>query len=213
MVSRLAGSEFDLTSVAEPGMIITLGVMLSIAAGCAAPFAVDPRLRASVPLLAWWFCSTLGVISLFYCLSISTVPSFAPRITATGKIYDCVERHMGKRTSKFGFSFVPEHGDLINLETLLIIPRWGNAEKVNGRICRIVYLDDKGRDPKNEAIEIEIVKGDHAGWHDSLDARPFGFWLGIPFGLALIFFGVVGSQIKNDKIKITDTGRFGKAPR
>ncbi len=117
--------------------------------------------------------------------------------TASGgrKAYDCVDKSIG-RTTKFGFRFVPEHGDPIDIETLIIIPGWANAEKFNGRVWRIVYLEDRDRDPKNEAIDIEIVSGDHAGWHDSRDARTFGFWLGIPAAIALKCFGILGIKFR-----------------
>jgi hypothetical protein len=42
----------------------------------------------------------------------------------------------------------------------------------NGRAFRVVYLEDSKRVLKNEAIDIEILSGKHAGFHDSLDARP-----------------------------------------
>jgi hypothetical protein len=45
---------------------------------------------------------------------------------------------------------------------------------------------------KNEAVDIEILSGEHAGFHDSLDARLAGRWLGIPIGAAFFTFGFAG---------------------
>jgi hypothetical protein len=132
-----------------------------------------------------------------YGMSHSTVPSFAPRITAVGKASDCIEKSVG-RSNKFVFRFVPEGGSPINIETVIIMPHWGNDGKFNGRTLRIVYLNDIARSPSNEAIDIEILDGDNAGWHDSLDARPFGVWLGIPIGAALGGFGYFGIGYKKD---------------
>jgi hypothetical protein len=181
-------------------------IMLSVFVAFAVPLAVvlslNSRLRASVPLVVWWFFSILGFVLIPYSLSVSTSPSLAPRVAAVGKAYDCVDKSIG-RTTKFGFRFVPEHGDPIDIETLIIIPGWANAEKFNGRIWRIVYLEDRDRDPKNEAIDIEIVSGDHAGWHDSRDARPFGFWLGIPAAIALMCFGILGIRFRKGGVTST----------
>lgn len=61
-----------------------------------------------------------------------------------------------------------------------------------------LYLDDDQRVFKNEAIDIEILSGKNMGFHDSYDARPFGKWLGIPFGTALGVFGFVGLKYMKD---------------
>jgi hypothetical protein len=88
----------------------------------------------------------------------------------------------------------------VNIETRIIIPSWGNPSIFNGRTFRVVYLDENNRDLKNEAIDIEILSGQHAGFHDSLDARPLGKWLGIPLGAALGAFGVFG--LKSRKVAV-----------
>ena len=51
---------------------------------------------------------------------------------------------------------------------------------------------------KNEAIDIEILSGKHAGFHDSFDARLAGEWLGIPVGAALGAFGYFGLRYRKD---------------
>ena len=61
-----------------------------------------------------------------------------------------------------------------------------------------MYLDDDQRVFKNEAIDIEILSGKNAGFHDSYDARPLGKWLGIPIGAALGIFGFVGLKYMKD---------------
>ena len=111
------------------------------------------------------------VYSLFH----STAPSFATRTTATGKSYDYVERTRGRNPFKdtyYGFRFVPDGGEPINIETEIILPDWATPAIFNGRTFRVVYLQDSKRILKNEAIDIEILSGKHAGFHDSLDARP-----------------------------------------
>ena len=138
----------------------------------------------------------LGAVICSYGLSHSTAPSFAPRIAAIGKASDCVEED-GRRFW-FRFRFVPEGASPTEIETPLIMPHWGNAQKFNSRTLRIVYLNDMARDPRNEAVDIEILDGDSAGWHDSLDARPFGIWLGIPIGSALAGFGYFGIRYRKD---------------
>jgi hypothetical protein len=57
---------------------------------------------------------------------------------------------------------------------------------------------DSAEEAKNEAIDIEILSGKNAGFHDSYDARPFGKWLGIPIGAALGIFGFVGLRYMKD---------------
>jgi hypothetical protein len=149
-----------------------------------------------------------------YGLFHSTAPSFAPRISATGKAYDYVERRRGSDTY-YGFRFVPDGGEPINIETEIILPGWADPTIFNGRTFRVVYLQDSKRIPKNEAIEIEIVSGKHAGYHDSLDARPTGAWLGIAIGAALGAFGFFGLKYRKDdatsaRDRITEDGQFGE---
>lgn len=136
-----------------------------------------------------------------YSLFHSTAPSFATRITAIGKAYDYVERTRGRypyRDTYYGFRFVPDGGDPVNIETEIILPDWGTPAIFDGRTFRVVYLKDSKRVLKNEAIEIEILSGKHAGFHDSLDARPTGAWLGIPIGAALGAFGLFGLRYRKD---------------
>jgi hypothetical protein len=64
-----------------------------------------------------------------------------------------------------------------------------------------VYLTDSKRVLKNEAVDIEILSGRHAGFHDSRDVRPDGAWLGIPVCAAFLVFGVFGLRyMKEDAI-------------
>lgn len=152
-----------------------------------------------MPLFIWWLC-LLGAVTCFYGLSHSTEPSFRPRITVIGKASDCVEERVG-RSFKFAFRFVPEGGSPTRIETRIIMPHWGSAQKFNAQTLRIVYLNAPARDTSNEVIDIEILNRDSAGWHDSLDARPFGIWLGIPIGAALASLGLFGIRYRTDDRK------------
>jgi hypothetical protein len=175
-----------------PGMAAALTVF----------FPLGAKRRACVPPLAWWLCLIVGAVPFFYGLSHSTVPSRATRITAVGKTYDYVEReiHTGyHHDTIYGFRLVPEVGGPIHIETEISLLDSAIPEAFNGRIFRVVYLADSTRVLKNEAIEIEILSGRHAGYHESLDARPTGAWLFIPVGAAFLAFGVSGlSRMKKD---------------
>jgi hypothetical protein len=79
---------------------------------------------------------------------------------------------------------VTDSGEPVNIETQIILPDWGSPANFNGRIFRVVYLQDSKIILKNEAIEIEILSGKHAGFHDSLGWSPSrgmvrGFQLGL----------------------------------
>jgi hypothetical protein len=175
-----------------PGMAIALAVF----------FPLGAKRRACVPPLAWWICLIAGAVPFFYGLSHSTVPSSAPRITAVGQAYDFVEReiHSGyHHDTVYGFHLVPKDGEPIHIETEIILPHWAVPAIFDGRTLRVVYLDDDKRALKNEAIQIDILSGKDAGFHDSLDARPVGAWLAIPVGAAFLGFGIAGlSRMKKD---------------
>jgi hypothetical protein len=160
--------------------------------------------RAWIPPLGWWLSLILGAIICFYAMSHSTVPSFSTRITAVGKAYDYTQReiHTGyHHDTVYGFRFVPEVGEPVNIETEIILPGWADPAIFNGRTFRIVYLKDTERALKNEAIDVEILSGKHSGYHESLDARPLGAWLGIPVGAAFFGFGLVGLKYMKDDAK------------
>ena len=168
-----------------PGFAVALAVF----------FPLGAKRRACVPPLAWWLCLIAGAIPFFYGLSHSTVPSLATRITAVGKAYDYVDReiHTGyHHDTIYGFQLVPEVGGPVHIETEIILPDSARPAIFDGRTFRVVYLDDSKRTLKNEAIEIEILSGKNAGFHDSVDARPVGAWLAIPVGAALLGFGIAG---------------------
>jgi hypothetical protein len=136
-------------------------------------------------------------VACFYGLSHLTAPSFAPRITAVGKLYNHVERRYG-RDSYYGYRFVPDGGNPVNIETDIILPNWDSPAIFNGRTFRVVYLDSNERSLKNEAIDIAILSGKDAGFHDFVDARPSEDWLGIPVGAALFAFGFLGLRYMED---------------
>jgi hypothetical protein len=173
-----------------------------LAVASAVFFLLGPIRRACVPPLAWWLCLVAGAVPFFYGLSHATVPSSAPRVTLVGKAYDYVERetHTGyHRDTIYGFRLEPEVGGPTHIETEISLLDSAHPEVFNGRVFRVVYLADSERALKNEAIEIEILSGRNAGYHDSLDARLAGVWLAIPVGAAFIGFGIAGlKSMKKD---------------
>lgn len=171
--------------------------LIGMTAALAVFFPLKAKRRACIPVFVWVVCLILGAITCMYGLFHSSAPSFATRITAVGKTYDCVDRRLGRDTF-YGFRFVPDGGQPVNIETEIIIPGWADPDIFDGRTFRIVYLEDNYRALKNEAIDIEILSGEHAGYHDSLDARPVGKWLGIPLGAALGTFGFFGLKYRKD---------------
>jgi hypothetical protein len=170
---------------------------LGIVLGLTVFFPLGAKRRACMPSLAWWLCLIVGAVLCMYGLSHSTEPSFATRITAVGKTYDYVEWKRG-RDSQHGFRFVPEDGAPINIQTQIILPGWANPAVFDGRTFRVVYLQDNKRSLKNEAIDIEILSGKDAGFHDSFDASPSGKWLTIPLGATLGVFGFFGLRYMKD---------------
>jgi len=165
--------------------------LIGIALGFVGFGYLKPSRRADIPVFVWWVCIALALVAFAIGISQSTVPSFAPRITAVGNAYDCLQIREG-RDSYFEFRFVPDQGTTVELETEIALPNWGHPEVFDGRSLRVVYLDTVNRSLKNEAIDIEILSGAHAGFHDSVDARPFGKWMVIPLGGALLTFGIFG---------------------
>jgi hypothetical protein len=181
--------------------------LLGAGPALAISFLLGANRRAWIPPLAWWLSLALGAVVCFYGMSHSTVPSFSRRITAVGKAYDHVDReiHTGHHhDTVYGFRFVPDGANPIHLETQIILPDWNTPSLFNGQSFRVVYLDDDQRALKNEAIDIEILSGRNAGFHDSYDARPVGKWLAIPIGAAFAVFGFVGLRyMKEDAIAAT----------
>ena len=170
--------------------------LLGVGPGMVGFFVIGAKRRSDIPPLAWWLCLIAGSVACFYGMFHATAPSFISPITAVGKAYDHVELRRGRDTD-YGFRFVPEDGKSINIETHIALPGWGSPEIFNGRTLRIRYLEGSDLGLKNEAIDIEILSGGHAGFHDSLDARPLGIWLWIPIGATILVFGLFG--LKNMK--------------
>lgn len=178
--------------------------MLSVLSGLAVAFsiyrALGARRRAAVSPVIWWACLVIGVVAGGYGLSHSTVPSFAPRVTAVGTTYDFYHRKSGK-DSWDGFRFVPDGGGApILMETEIMQPGWATPS-FNGRTIRVTYLQDEHRSLKNEVIEEAILTGTHAGYHDAYDARPFGRWLFLPLGGAIAGLGYLGLRSMGDDDK------------
>jgi hypothetical protein len=175
--------------------------------GLAALLLLGPQRRAGISPFAWWFCMIVGSTVGLFGLSHSTAPSFAPLVTASGKASAFTDQKFG-RNSKFVFAFFPEGGNPINIETHIIVPHWGNAEVFSGRTLKVIYLSDRARSVSNEAVDIEILSGDDAGWHHSLDARPFGIWLAIPVGATIAGFGYIGFRYRKSDLKATEPSEF-----
>jgi len=169
--------------------------LLGFAPSLAVFYLLRPKRRAWIPPFAWWLSLGLGVVIFFYGMSHSTMPSFSTRITAVGKAYSYVQREIQTgyhHTTIYGFRFLPEGGEPINVETEIVLPDSYHPADFDGRTFRIVYLKDSERVLKNEAIDIVILSGKNAGYHDFLDARPFGSWLAVPIGAAFFAFGFAG---------------------
>jgi hypothetical protein len=192
-----------------------LWCFLGIAVALAVFFPLGAKRRACVSPVIWWGCLIAGGVTCIYGLTHATAPSFAARITAIGKTYDFVERTRGTwpyKDNYYGFRFVPDGGEPVNIETEIILPGWADPSIFDGRSFRVVYLQDSKRTVKNEAIEIEILSGKDAGYHDSRDARPVGAWLGIPIGAAFGTFGLFGLKYRKDdasaRDRMTDVRQF-----
>ena len=125
----------------------------------------------------------------------STAPSSAPRVTVTGLAQGCIEHRIGRGNYTYSFSISPAGGSPVQLTSRIKAPFcWtGTASDFDARVYRVVYLDDSNRNLKNEAIRIDVIGGQNTGWHGSVDARPFGLWLGIPGGIACIIIGGIGA--------------------
>jgi hypothetical protein len=157
-------------------------------------FLLGAKRRVRIPSLALWLSFILGAVICFYGLFHSTIPSFSTRISAVGKAYDYTAREGYRGDTTYGFRFVPEGGEAINIHTRILLPHRG----MDGRTCRVVYLKDDNRRLQNEAVDITILSGEDIGFHDSLDARPFGSWLAIPVGGAFFGFGILGLRYRKD---------------
>jgi hypothetical protein len=172
--------------------------LVGMAAALAVFYPLGAKRRASIPSSLWWVCLGLGIVLCFYGLSHSTAPSFATRITSIGKAYNHIELRKGRDTY-YGFRFVPDDGgEPVDIETSFILPGWAVPEVFNGRTGRVVYLQSSTRALKHEAIDIQILSGRDAGFHHSVDARPFGSWLALPLGAAFGAFGYFGLRYKKN---------------
>lgn len=180
--------------------IFILWCLFGLGVAFAVFLSLGPRRRSRISPLIWSGCMIVGAVTCMFGLSHSTTPSFASRTIAIGQASAFSEQKAGRRTA-FGFHFVPEEGNALSLGTQIIVPHWSNSAVFSGRTLRITYLNDPVRSISNEVIEIEILSGDDAGWHDSLDARPYGVWLGIPIGGLVAGFGYIGIRYRKDDLE------------
>lgn len=153
--------------------------------------------------LFWALLSLAGFAVAGFSGANSTKPTSAPRITITGTAADCVEHRIGRSNYTYSFVFTPIIGVPIKMESRIKAPLcWqDNQSRLDGRVYRVQYLDAPDRRLKNEAIRIDVLQGKNAGWHGSVDARPFGLWLGAPFGIVLIVIGSIGA-FKNRRLPV-----------
>jgi len=184
-----------------------------MAAALAVFFSLGTKRRASISPFVWWLCLILGIAAILLALINSTTPSFANRTTMIGKAYDHALREHGRNIYS-SFRLVPDAGEPVNIETEIFLPGSRTSAIFDGRTLRVLYLQDSGRTLKNEAIDIEILSGKYAGFHESRDARPAGAWLGIPIGASLFAFGLFGLKYRKDDAvsaqdQMTDVGRLG----
>lgn len=182
--------------------IFMLWSLLGVGIALAIVLLMGSARRSRTPMYVLWALLVSGVVTCIYGLSHSTAPSFAAQVSRIGTSSAFVEKSIG-RSSKFVFVLVPASGSPINIETHIIVPHWGNADVFSGRTLRVTYLDDPARSVSNEAVRIEIVSGENAGWRDSIDARPFGVWLAIPLGSMIAGFGYLGLRYRRDDLTKT----------
>ncbi len=145
--------------------------------------------------LAWWFVGLLGFAVAGISGAHSTRPSSAPRQTVIGRVQDCTEHVRGRANYTYTFQLDSDGQNSIEIATRIKPPLCWREDSSGFRsdIYRVVYLDDPTRDLNHEAIRIEVLTGKHAGWSGSVDARPFGLWLGIPAGILVIIAGGIGA--------------------
>jgi len=145
--------------------------------------------------LAWWFAALLGFAVAGFSGANSTMPSSAPRNTVTGEVQGCAEHVLGRSNYTYTFLLHGDGQNPIEIATRIKPPLcWRDySSGSSADIYRVVYLDDPSRNLKHEAIRIEVLAGTHIGWTGSVDARPFGLWLGIPAGIVLILVGGIGA--------------------
>jgi hypothetical protein len=184
------------------GLYFLFGTLSGIVIGAVLASRLSAKKRAAIPIAIWMLCVLIGFGAVLFSLMNSTAPSFAHRITVTGKAFDCI-RPTRSRDYRYFFTFQPESGGPLHIGSRIVVPPmcWTNSNFEAGSTYRIVYLDDTERDPANEAIDIQVLTGRNAGWQEKLDARPFGFWLATPAGAILGYLGLYAVRYKKTKVE------------
>lgn len=184
------------------GLYFLFGLIAGLAVGAILCRCLGAEQCAAVPGAISVLCLPIGFIALIFSLLNSTAPSFAPRISVSGKASDCIAHRAG-RSSTYSFRFEPEHGNPLQIGTRIVVPPmcWHTTAYDAGSTYRITYLDDTKRYPVNEAIAIEALTGRNAGWRNKLDARLFGFWLITPAGAMLMYLGLYFTRKTKDDAK------------
>jgi hypothetical protein len=173
------------------GFYFLFGCIAGLAIGAIVSRGLTAEQCAVVPGVIAVLCLPVGFIAILFSLLNSTAPSFAPRISVTGKASDCVRLGAGRDYTR-SFRFEPENGKLLQIGTKIVVPPmcWQTLDYEAGSTYHITFLDDAKRYPANEAIDIEVLTGRNVGWRKKLDARPFGFWLATPAGAMLMYLGL-----------------------
>ncbi len=122
-----------------------------------------------------------------------TAPSSAPRLTTTGQLWEVHRIPTGKIHFN-EFLLGQMDGTSFLLQTPIDPSRQGKYGPYLhvGETVQVQYLNEKREDGlPPRAINIEILDGPYAGWHDSVDANWFGLWLLLPIGIlgALVSIG------------------------
>ena len=155
----------------------------------------------AAPKYRWWLLVFLSLALGVFSAVNSTYPSFAPRVTIQGTVGNCTMVNIGsQRRPNYYASFLVRRADgsSVHLQSNIVGPMCKiDNHGPDQRIYRIIYLQDQKRPLGFEAISIEVLSGLDTGWHKSLDARPFGIWLGVLLAEFLGCMGIVGTNYGN----------------
>jgi len=155
-----------------------------------------------------FFCSLfflwipLGVTSALK----STFPSSAPRKQIVGRLAWNVKHGRGKGAYYTFGVLLEDGGERAFMEG-------ATAPLAHGQAVAVTYLDenDHAHDPR--AISVDILSGQRAGYHDSVNADWFGTWLGVPMSFAGgVLFLVLASRHLRTKSEPPETNPDDASP-
>jgi hypothetical protein len=183
------------------GLHIYFGYFIGAAIAGLICWRLGFRRRTEVGPGMWWTLVLVGFALMMWSAFHSTMPSFAPRITAITTVSSCVkEEH--RRSIRFTIHLDQGPGGPIFLDTEIVGPMcWLSSRQRSSNIYKIDYLDAPGLDGEKEVVAISVLEGPDKGWHSEVDSRPFGLWLGIPVGGALVSLGLFGLKLRGKDLK------------